>query len=258
MNTAGRLLDIYDKLVSNSRTNEPMIKVWTEIFNIPTDTRHLEDDVVMCLYAVRSEMELLRTKLAAMGAPEDLMNPGMARFRNVASTAYINQSWGALHSDISRPENRLSFSWADWVLREENEEVLPDEELAALRGELDILEKSFLEVDMAPYLRDFVQRQVDAIRAALRVYRVQGVKPIEKALQQVAGAYTIEKSNIEAEHAKASESARSVFANMGAFIEKTAKVADQLDKIRKVSEGAYTLAARVAPVLLTYGQSLIE
>ena len=109
---------------------------------------------------------------------------------------------------------------------------------------------------MSPYLRDFVQRQIAAIRAALRVYHVRGVKPIEEALQKVAGAYTIEKARVEAEHAQASEPAKSVFARVSSAIEKTAKIADQLDKIRKAGEGLYTLGATVGPVLLGLAPSV--
>jgi hypothetical protein len=49
---------------------------------------------------------------------------------------------------------------------------MPADELAALRGELDSLETSLQDTDMTPYLRSFVQRQIDAIRSALRVCRV--------------------------------------------------------------------------------------
>ena len=146
--------------------------------------------------------------------------------------------------------------WANWVLRDENEEDMPAEELATLRGELDTLEASLQDTEMTPYLRGFIQRQIDAIRTALRVYRAQGVKPIEEALHQVAGAYTVEKSRVEAEHAQASEPTKTLFARAAAVIKKTAEVADNLDKIRKAGEGAYTLAASVGPVLLTYGQNL--
>ena len=84
------------------------------------------------------------------------------------------------------------------------------------------------------------------------------MKPIEEALHQVAGAYTVEKSRVEAEHAQASEPAKSLFVRAGAVIKKTAEVADNLDKIRKAGEGAYTLAASVGPLLLTYGKDLFK
>ena len=257
MNTAGRLLSIYTRLVGSGRANDlPMVKVWGEVFELPIDSPHLEDDVVTCLQAMRSEMDLLQARLAAMGVPEDLTQTAMRRFRNTASTVYLNQSWGGLRDEASKPENGLAFKWANWALRDENEDDMAPEELTALRNELDSLEQSLQDTEMSPYLRDFVQRQIAAIRAALRVYHVRGVKPIEEALQKVAGAYTIEKARVEAEHAQASEPAKSVFARVSSAIEKTAKIADQLDKIRKAGEGLYTLGATVGPVLLGLAPSV--
>ena len=135
---------------------------------------------------------------------------------------------------------------------------MPAETFAELRSELESLEASLQDTEMTPYLRGFIQRQIDAIRNALKLYRVQGVKPIEEALHQVAGAYTVEKTRVEAEHAKASEPAKSLLARTGAAIKKTAEIADSLDKIRKAGEGAYTLAASVGPMLLTYGKDLFK
>lgn len=256
MNTAGRLLAIYDRLMARGRANDmPMLKVWADVFELPVDSRHLEDDVVTCLQAMRSEMELLRTKLLALNAPEDLMHPGIARFRDIASTAHINAGWGGFREGISKTEVRLSFMWANWALRDQSEDDMPAEELTELQSEIDALEQSLQDTEMSEYLRDFVQRQVDAIRTALRVYRVQGVKPIEKALQQVAGSYTIEKSKVQAEYATASEPAKSVLAQATATIEKTAKVAENLDKIRKATEGGWSLMTTVGSLLVSYLKS---
>jgi hypothetical protein len=159
--------------------------------------------------------------------------------------------------EAAKPENRLTLMWANWTLRAEDEEDLPAEELASLRSELDSLEESLRKTDMTSYLRGFIQRQIDAIRNALRLYKVRGVKPIEEAMHQVVGAYAVEKSRVEAENEKASEPAKSLFARAGAFIEKTAKVADNLDKIRKAADGGYNILSNVAPLLLTCVQNLL-
>ena len=67
MNTAGRLLSVYDRLVGKSRDHSVvMVKVWADVFDLPQDSPHLEDDVVTCLQAMRSEIELLRSKLQAI------------------------------------------------------------------------------------------------------------------------------------------------------------------------------------------------
>lgn len=259
MNTAGRLLSTFDRFLNHRLGNDaPMLKVWAAVFDLPAEDPHLEDAVVTYLQATRSEIEVLRARLQAFGVPEDLMYPAIARFRNYTSTANIHAGWNGFREEASRPENRLALMWANWALRAEDEDCMPAEDLARLQSELDSLEVSVRDADMTTYLRSFIQRQIDVIRTALRLYRVRGVKPIEEALHQVAGAYTIEKSRFEAEHEKASESAKSVLARVGTFIEKTAKVADSLDKIRNAGEGAYTLAASVGPLLLAWGQNLLK
>lgn len=253
MNTAGRLLSIYDKLVGMGRGNDtPMVKVWVEVFGLTPDTPAAEDDVVTCLQALRAEMDNLRVKLLAINVPENLMHPGLARFRNVSSTVHLNAGWNGLQDEISKPENRLAFAWADWTLRDDSEEDMHQDQFNELMSEIDSLEASLRDTEMTPYLRDFVQRQVDSIRSALRIYRVQGVRPIEAALHRVAGAYTLEKSRLETAQAVASEPAKSVLSRMGGIVEKTAKVADQIDKIRKAGEGAYGLANTVLPLLASY------
>lgn len=252
MNSAGRILAIYDRLVRCDRgTGTPMHKVWADVFGLQLDGPHLEDEVVTCLQALRSEIDLLRSRLAENDIPEDLMHPGVTRLRNITSTTYINNEWRGLADEVSRPENRLSIAWAKWALRDEDEDDMPAEEMAALLSELDSLESSLKQAEMTQYLRAFIQRQLESIRAALRIYRVQGVKPIEEALHQVAGACMLQKSRIESEYAAADEPTRSVIKRTGEVIEKTAKVADNLDKIRKFGEGAWSLASNVGPLLLT-------
>lgn len=255
MNTAGRLLSIYDRLTRQGwPQDKTMVWVWAEVFELSQTAPHVEDDVVTCLQAIRSEIDLLSAKLSAVGVSEDLMNPGLIRFRNATSTVYLNTNWSGIQGEVLRPENRIPLLWAKWTLRDEDEEDMPADELVSLKSELDSLETSLQDTEMTSYLRNFVQRQIDAIRVALRVYWVRGVKPIEEALQQVAGAYTLEKTRVEAEYAGASEPAKTVFSRTGAIIKKTAEVADHLDKIRKAGEGAYTLAASVGPVLLAWMQ----
>jgi len=259
MNTAGRLLSIYDRLTGQGwPQDKPMVWIWAEIFEIPHSAQHVEDCVVTCLLAMRAEIDLLRSKLLSLGVSDDLTHPGLPRLRNATSTIFLNSQWNGIREETSKPENRIPILWANWALRNEDEADLPAEELAALRGKLDALETSLQDTEMTSYLRSFVQRQIDVIRTALRVYRVQGVMPIEQALQQIAGAYTIEKTRVEAELAQASEPAKNLLARVGALIKDTADVADRLDKIRKAGVGAYTLAASVGPILLAWGQNLLK
>ena len=52
MNTAGRLLSIYDQLLSHQLGNDvAMLKIWTTVFELPEEGLNLEDAVVTCLQA---------------------------------------------------------------------------------------------------------------------------------------------------------------------------------------------------------------
>jgi hypothetical protein len=103
---------------------------------------------------------------------------------------------------------------------------MPEDEMKELRTELESLETALEQTEMSPYLRDFIQRQVDTIRAALRVYSVQGARPLQDALRQVAGAYTtVEGPRVEAEHAAAPEAAKRMLSKASHFIDKTARSA---------------------------------
>ena len=253
MNTAGRLLAIYDSLINNPNSRDKaMVWLWAQVFDIPETDPHVEDDVVACLQAMRSEIDLLSSKLKSRGVSDHLLHPGLPRLRNVASPTYLNTPWNNHRDEQSRVENRIIFLWATWALQDENEQDLDSDELAALRSELDSLEVSLRNVDMPTYLYDFVLRQISVIRSALRISRVRGVAPIKEALRQVVGNCVVERDHVEAESKAASENARSVMARAGDLIKKTAEYADRFEKIRKAGEGAVGLAKTVGPILLAW------
>lgn len=258
MNAAGRLLHVYDRLVNTSRPKDvPMVKVWAEVLQLPTHGS-LEDDVITCLQALRGEMDFVKARMQALGVDESLLHPGFTRFRNVASPANINAIWGGLREEASKPENRIPFAWANWVLRDESEEDLSDEDMVGLMTELESLEASLRDTEMSPYMRDFIARQLNAVRAALRLYPIRGIKPIEEAARQVVGSCTFEGPVLAKEIERADAPAKRVFSRVGQFIEKAAKVADNVDKIRKAGEGAYSLATDLGPALLTWTSSMLK
>lgn len=251
MNPAARLLDIYDKLCHQSNDYQ-MVQTWADVFGIDKESPHCEDDVTACVVALRAEIAFTRVRLDSYSVEAHLTSPGFERLKNVAAPGQLHQKWHGHRGNIQPPECRKVFEWAAWALRDEDEGDMPAEDMTGLRAELESLENSLRETEMSTYLRDFIQRQVDTIRAALRVYGVQGARPLQEALQKVAGAYTLERARVEAEHSAAPETAKGVFAKAGRVIKKTAEVCDNLDKVKKFGEGAWTLAATVGPLVLTY------
>lgn len=253
MNPAARLLATYDKLVDVSLSDDTqMMEVWKQVFATADGTTTSEDDIIACLQALRGEVDFVRMRLSDNEVSDELLSTGFARLRDVASPAQLHMTWKSHRGNVIPPENRLSFQWATWVLRNEDEGEASAEEMAELRAELESLETALRTTEMSPYLRDFIQRQVTVIRAALRVYAVQGARPLKEALTKVAGALTVERGQVEAEAQKAEPEAKSLLSKAGAVIEKTAKICDGLDKIGKFGERVWTLAGTVGPLVLRY------
>ncbi|MDP0919963.1 hypothetical protein Q6272_33540, partial [Klebsiella pneumoniae] len=76
--------------------------------------------------------------------------------------------------------------------------------------------------------RDFIQRQVDTIRSALRMYGVQGVKPIQDALQKVAGAYKTQEKPLAQAYEASKPPAKNLFERASGVVDRVAKVSDSL------------------------------
>jgi hypothetical protein len=256
MSPAARLHRIYDKLAAMG-ADQPMTHTWADVFGIDKSNPHFDDDVTVCVMALRSELDLTRLRLNALGVPENLTSPAFERLRNVAAPGQLLSTWFNHRGNIQPPECRKVFEWAEWALRDEAEPDMPAEDLQQLGAELEALEAALGSTEMTPYLRDFIQRQVDSIRAALRVYGVQGARPLNDALQKVAGAYALERSRVDAEFAAATEPAQGVVTKAVNVIKKTAEVCDSLDKIGKFGEKAVTLAGAVGTLLLPYVTKLV-
>lgn len=249
MNRAARLLAIYDKFLQHGLgTDVPMSKVWANVFDIPPDDRHLEDLANSYTQSLRTELELLRLQFEEMGAPEDLLYTGLNRFRNYCAPGIFNQSWNGIREEANKPENRLTFQWASWVLREQEQTDVSNEEIKQLLSDLCELEKSLKESDMGDYLRRIIVGHIDSIKIALNVYPIAGSKALDEAVQKIAGVHAIKSEKIdEAVNAASDVSktiAKRVFGiarNFVGMAEKFNQVSDAAEKIAGYSEKVETL-----------------
>jgi len=233
MNAGARLHRIYDCLAGQPM-DQSMVQIWADVFDIDKTRPSLEDDVTGLFMALRSEIKFARERLDAYGVPLHLTSPAFERLSQVASPGQLHAGWNGHRGNIQPPESRKVFEWVEWTLREENEGDMSDEELQQLSSELDSFDSALREADMAPYLRDFIQRQIDTIRAALRMYGVQGVKPIQDALQKVAGAYKTQEKPLAQAYEAANPLTKNLFERASGVVDRVAKISDNLCKIKKV------------------------
>jgi hypothetical protein len=256
MNAGTRLHRIYDRLAAQA-TDQAMVQTWAEVFDLDKSVPHLEDEVASLVMALRAEIKFARERLDAYGVPANLTRPGFERLTQVASPGQLHTGWNNHRGNIQPPECRKVFEWVEWALREEDEADMSAEEMQQLRSELDALESSLREADMAPYLRDFVQRQIDTIRSALRLYGVQGVKPVEDALQKIAGAYKTQEKPLAQAYEAAKPPAKNLFERASGVVDRVAKVSDNLCKIKKAGEEAIAVGSAVSALVLPYASKIL-
>ncbi len=257
MNSGARLHRIYDKLVTQT-SDQAMMQTWAEVFALDKTSPHLEDEVANLVMALRSEIRFARERLDAYGVPANLTSPAFDRFLQVASPGQLHASWNGHRGNIQPPECRKVFEWIEWTLREEEEADMSAEDMQQLRSELDSLEASIRETEMAPYLRDFIQRQIETIRTALRMYGVQGVKPVHEALQKVAGAYKTQEKPLAQAYDAAEPPAKTLFERASGVVDRVAKVSDSLCKIKKVGEEAIAVGSAVSALVLPYANKFLS
>lgn len=256
MNTGARLHRIYDRLAAQA-TDQAMVQTWGDVFELDKSNPHLEDEVANLVMALRSEIKFARDRLDAYGVPSSLTSPAFERLTQVASPGQLHSGWSGHRGNIQPPECRKVFEWVEWALREEDEADMSADELQQLRSELDSLEASLRGADMAPFLRDFIQRQVDTIRTALRMYGVQGARPLQDALQKVAGAYKTQEKPLAQAYEAAKPPAKNIFERASGVVDRVAKVSDNLCKIRKAGEEAFAVGSAVSALVLPYASKFL-
>jgi hypothetical protein len=256
MNAGTRLHRIYDRL-SAQVTDQAMVHTWAEVFDLDKSLPHIEDEVTNHVMALRAEIKFARERLDAYEVPASLTSPAFERLAQVASPGQLNSSWNGQRGNIQPQECRKVFEWVEWALREEDEADMLAEEMQQLQLELDALESSLREADMAPYLRDFIKRQVETIRSALRMYGVQGVKPVQDALQKVAGAYKTQEKPLAQAYEAAKPPAKSLFERASGVVDRVAKVSDNLCNIKKAGEEAIAVGNAVSALVLPYASKFL-
>jgi len=226
-----------------------MLHTWAAVFGLE-ESAHFEDDVTACVVALRQEIDFARLRLTAQGVPDDLTQTGFSRLKGTASVGYFHTNWHSHRGNIQPPENRLAFAWAAWVLRDEDETTMSADALSSLRAEIVSLEQSLEETELSPYLRDFIQRQLDTIRAALRVYGVQGARPLKEAIEKVAGAYALDKPMLDSEVGKEMEAGKGLVSRTGDILRQTAEVCGNAEKIVSFGEKVTSFGVSAGTLLL--------
>jgi len=230
MNSADRLLKIYDQLIAVRQDNSMnMRQVWTSVFELNESEQDLEDNLVKLLTAVREQVDKTRTSLTTYGVPDDLTHPGFARLKETASATNLNAGWSGMKQSIQTPECRLSFAWSAWVLSKESESELNNEGLLELLNELTDLEAKILETDMSLKLRSFLQQKIKDIKNAILLSKVEGSQSLKDTFDSIVGSII----TVDAEILEEINSSKDSQGVVNSFMQKFKEFAEFGDNIEK-------------------------
>ena len=239
-NSAGRLEVLV--LRGDSIKNIGAIDAWAEVFGVADETAGFErqHEVAKLLAAVAVEIKLMEMQLREAGVPDELSAPFVQQLTSAAAIGNLANSWHNIRGNHFGAELRLSLRWF--------KHVLPDESLAATLEDLAELESLLTELQVKAggvgfprSLTAFVEKQVQAIREALRQYPIGGPAALKRATRSMMADIQIDEDEIRT----AAQSAD------------PAAVAEAGDLLRKVWNKAVSIGGDVEK-LSKSGQSLIE
>lgn len=252
---ATRVQAIHQRLINKGRSDTlPMRAVWAEIFDIPKVSPHVDDWAIEAAMAFRSEVDLASKQLALLEVPPNLTSSVFLRLRHAANPAHFDGQWVKYKTSLQAEECALVLAWSAWVLQRFGEEEIEQEQFAAIVAHLAELEQLLQATEMPPALHAFVQRQVDDIRAALRMYPIQGVKALKKAVDTATGAFAAPDEAVVDGYDQAGPEAKSVFKKAFEVLKQAAEATGHAEKLKSAVEAIYGSAA---PHIKAIGQSMI-
>lgn len=255
---ATRIYNIHQRLINKGRPDSHSMRaVWAEVFDIPKDAPDLDDWVIEAALAFRAEVDLASKHLAALQVPPNLTDSVFPRLRTAANPIVFSNQWGNQKATLQAPECALVLSWSAWVLQQFGEDEIAQEQFATIVAHLAELEELLHATEMPPALYAFVQRQVDDIRAALRMYPIQGIKALKKAVDTATGAFAAPDEAVVDGYKQAGQEAKGVFKKAFDVLKQAAEVAGNAEKLKNAVEAIYGSANAAAPHIKALGQSVI-
>lgn len=177
--------------------NQGALEGWAETFEVPAEIQGLDrhNEVAKLLAALTHEIRLMDRQLNEAHIPDDLRKRFVDQLAQAASVSNLPNQWHNIRSNYLGPEVRLSLKWFKYILPEEALHATT-EDLVELEALLAELEKK-VEVDGIPAsLAAFVQKQVAAIRDALRQYPIGGPAALKRATRTMVADIHLDEDEI--------------------------------------------------------------
>lgn len=239
MNPASRLNDLVQFF--HSADPNAAIKTAWEKYMGSASTPLTEDEVLDVIQAVLAEIRAMEAKLKEIGAPAHLYMDCVNQLRSGFSPTQLAGAWSHHREQMVKRATPLALQWASWVLSQFDENKIDDETMESLRTSLAEQEKLLQETNLPAGLREMLERQTAALRRALHLYKIQGIAPVQKVVNDSIGELATASQDLVAEVEASSPAVKQVFEQGKKMIGKAAEIADKGSKVVKFSKEIYEL-----------------
>ena len=185
MNPASRISAVVDIFCSVAQ-NAHQVNGWTTWLE-KSGAPVRDDSVMLALQAVRKELRILHAKMKLVGVPENLYQRSLAGITEAFQTVYLHQAWGNVQAKVTAADVRANLAWMSWVLSRFDENDIDADALNALLEAISDQESLLENSELPDGLRELLESQVEELRVALMLYRVNGVQPIVDAVNKQSG-----------------------------------------------------------------------
>lgn len=180
--------------------------------------------------AIRDQLKWGMDELRRLGVPGELYDGRLDALGRAFSVSALAHNYQNVRQEFST-KMTVTLGWAAWTIGDTEAEVT-DEERADLSKSLAAVREELVRTEGIPeWLRDFVNRNLDAIERALREYQVSGPQPLSSAVTQVLGDLVVAGPALERASAKAP--LKALLSKVGAVLAKAAAYADRYEKLHR-------------------------
>jgi hypothetical protein len=193
VNPAGRLYDLLD--AARQCPSESKAKtVWANVFGVP------ENDTAALLKMLADLIELVHKTAASIVRLSDIdhklyLKP-FTNIESLLSNINLDADWASLRERLDDSTlYGLQFG-ADRLARANGFTEINNEQLEALRAELDGLATQVLESHLPQDVKMLFLRNLEALRQAWFTYRVRGVDCLESEVERSIGSILLHREQV--------------------------------------------------------------
>lgn len=236
-NTGGRL----ERFILHAMRNKQELNTLDALghaLGLPDEVQGLDrqHQVANLITSVISELRRMKAQLQDQGVPAELLDHYTAYAEQALSVGNLNNPWKTTIANYLGTDVLLALKWYAHVLPDDAVTSTP-EEVAELSGLLDELEEAVAKPGIPVALSQFIRKQIDAIKTAVRLFPVTGIAPIRAAARAMAADVHLDDDEIRTAARQGDpEAVAEVGGKLKRTWEKAVHIAGDVEKLGKAGK----------------------